>query len=304
MLKLKDTLSKRSPQLKTDIRKNINMYLVNEKNNLAQGNFSVVSEWTKTIFGFLKKTEGQKEVSPISSEEDFGVVISVGDGIVRVHGLSQAKAGEVLYFIDIFSGEKIYGIALNLEWDAIGVVLLGNDRSVKEGVFVYRTYDMFQVPVGPKLIGAIVDALGNSLNNSTNLNSGFARPRYVEMKAPGIMPRKSVNEPMRTGLKAIDSMIPVGRGQRELIIGDRQTGKTTIAIDTIILNKPNKQLVLSKNLFSVYVAVGQKRSTVVHLARTLIRRNAFEFCTIVSATASDSAALQYLAPYSGCAIGE
>jgi len=223
---------------------------------------------------------------------------------VRVHGLTSVKAGEVVYFLDVFSGERIYGIALNLEWNVVGVVLLGNDRSIREGVLAYRTFNMFTVPVGPHLIGSIVDALGNSLDSNVNLQAANIEKRFVEVKAPGIMPRKSVNEPMRTGLKAIDSMIPVGRGQRELIIGDRQTGKTTIAIDTIILNKPNKKLTLSKNLFSIYVAVGQKRSTVVHLVRTLIKRNAFEFCTVVSATASDSAALQYLAPYSGCAIGE
>jgi len=235
-----------------------------------------------------------------------GVVTSVGDGIAKVQGLQDVSSGEIVYFFNpIFSKFVLKGLALNLEKDNVGVVILGNDRYIQEGFFVTRSNKMLEVPVGYLLIGAIVDALGVSLDVTGEIiNHSKSTMRLIEVKAPGIIPRKSVNEPMRTGLKAVDSMIPIGRGQRELIIGDRQTGKTTIALDAILLNKYSATTSLTNALFSIYVAIGQKRSNIIQLVRNLRRRGAFGLCTIVSATSSDSAALQYLAPYSGCAIGE
>jgi F-type H+/Na+-transporting ATPase subunit alpha len=255
--------------------------------------WSPTSEWISGLNSALN----DEDISNLNLK-DSGLVISVTDGIARVYGLLEARAGEIITFPN-----NVKGLALNLEYDLVGVVILGNDQLVREGYVALRTNEMFRVPVGTDLIGAVVDAIGNPLDSGVSLND-VKEHRLVEVKAPGIIPRQSINEPMRTGLKAIDSMIPIGRGQRELIIGDRQTGKTTIAVDAIILNKPNVNIELSKNLFSVYVAVGQKRSSVVQIVGNLKRRKSFEFCTVVAATASDSAALQYLAPYAGCAIGE
>ncbi len=212
------------------------------------------------------------------------------------------RSGEIVHFT---SGVR--GLALNLSSDSVGVVILGDNRLVREGSIATRTNQMFSVAVGTGLIKRVVDALGNPIDsNMAKIKQVEFKifKTLVERKAPGIISRKSVFEPMRTGLKAIDSMIPIGRGQRELIIGDRQTGKTTVAIDAIILNKPNIKRSLVENLFSVYVAIGQKRSTVVQIVETLRKKKAFDFCTVVAATSSDAAALQYLSPYSGCAIGE
>jgi F-type H+-transporting ATPase subunit alpha len=228
---------------------------------------------------------------------NVGLVISVGDGIVQAYGLDNVKSGEIVEF-DV--GTK--GIIFNLTQTGVGIVVLGDDRAILAGSKVARTEEMLSIAVGGALLGFVVDALGNKLQVQSRVVGG--EKALVEVKAPGILPRKSVSESMGTGLKAIDSMIPIGRGQRELIIGDRQTGKTTIAIDAILVNKPAQQLDLTTNLFSVYVATGQKRSSVVQLVKNLQRRKAFGFCTVVSATASDSPALQYLSPYVGCAIGE
>ena len=204
--------------------------------------------------------------------------------------------------VEFSDGSK--GMALNLESDNVGVVIFGDDRAIKEGDTVKRTGAIVDVPVGKELLGRVVDALGNPIDGKGSLDKSLKRNR-VEVKAPGIIPRKSVNEPMQTGLKAIDSLIPVGRGQRELIIGDRQTGKTAVAIDTIINQKKiNESDDESKKLYCIYVAVGQKRSTVAQIVKTLEDAGAMEYTTIVSATASDSAPLQFLAPYTGCTMGE
>jgi F-type H+-transporting ATPase subunit alpha len=226
-----------------------------------------------------------------------GIVDSIGDGVAKIIGLFGLRAGEIVTF-----ESGVIGLALNLEKDFVGAVILGDDRLVEQGHDVFSEHDMFQVKVGLDLIKHVVDALGTPLD--ANIDFENFETKLVEIKAPGIIARKSVNEPLRTGLKSIDSMIPVGRGQRELIIGDRQTGKTTIAIDTIILNKPNVKSDLDKNLFSIYVAVGQKKSNVSKLVTVLLKKKAFDFGVVVSATSSDPAALQYVAPYSGCAIGE
>jgi len=251
-------------------------------------------EWSQ---GMLERIKGMSTLKTDLSNS--GLVVSVGDGIARVYGLADARAGEIISF-----DNDIRGVALNLEYNAVGVVILGDDRYIREGSIAQRTREMFKVRVGTDLIGRVVDALGNPIDGGAVSDESSGAKMLVEIKAPGIISRKSVSEPMRTGLKAIDSMIPIGRGQRELIIGDRQTGKTTIAVDTIILNRPNPRLPLDRQLFSVYVAVGQKRSTVAQLVTVLKRRKAFDFCTVVAATASDAAALQYLSPYSGTAIGE
>lgn len=252
-------------------------------------NFEKLDEWLNTLLP--EKDSQNNELG------DTGIVISVGDGIARVSGLENVKSGELVIF-----SNNLYGLVLNLEKDIVGVVILGDDSTVRAGDNVSLTGEMFKVNVGLDLIKHVVDALGNLLDTQTNITT--IEKKLVEVKAPGIITRKSVNEPLRTGLKAIDSMIPIGRGQRELIIGDRQTGKTTIAIDTIILNKPNMKNELNKNLFSIYVAIGQKRSNVSKLVSVLYKKKSFDFATVVSATASDPAALQYIAPYSGCAIGE
>jgi len=226
-------------------------------------------------------------------------VLSVGDGIARVHGLDNVQAGEMVEF-----STGIKGMALNLESDNVGVVIFGDDRSIKEGDVVKRTGAIVDVPVGKKLLGRVVDALGYPIDGKGGLDKKLEK-RRVEVKAPGIIPRQSVNQPMQTGLKALDTLIPIGRGQRELIIGDRQTGKTAIAIDTIINQKEiNKSGEEKNKLYCIYVAIGQKRSTVAQIVKTLEDAGAMEYTTIVAATASDPAPLQFLAPYTGCTMGE
>jgi F-type H+-transporting ATPase subunit alpha len=226
-------------------------------------------------------------------------VLSIGDGIARVYGLKNIQAEEMVEFS---SGLK--GMALNLEPDNVGVVVFGNDKLIREGDVVKRTGAIVDVPVGDSLLGRVVDALGNVIDGKGPLDKSIKRAR-VGIKAPGIIPRTSVKEPMQTGIKAVDSLVPIGRGQRELIIGDRQTGKTAIAIDTIINQKRfNDGTDEKKKLYCIYVAIGQKRSTVAQLLKRLTDADAMKYTIIVSATASDAAPLQYLAPYSGCAMGE
>jgi F-type H+-transporting ATPase subunit alpha len=230
--------------------------------------------------------------------KEFGTVISIGDGIARVFGLTKVQAGEMVEFN---SGVK--GMALNLETDNVGIVVLGNDREIQEGDIVKRTGSIVDVPIGHGMLGRVVDALGNPIDGEGPILSD--QRQRIELKAPGIIPRKSVHEPMQTGLKAVDSLVPIGRGQRELIIGDRQTGKTAIAIDTILNQKAAHEAGdLTKSLFCIYVAVGQKRSTVSNIVRLLREREALKYTIVIAATASDAAPLQFLAPYSGCAIGE
>jgi len=251
------------------------------------------SEVTKILKEQIKKFGEKAEVSEV------GQVLSVGDGIARVYGLDNVQAGEMVEF-----SAGLKGMALNLESDNVGVVIFGDDRSIKEGDVVKRTETIVDVPVGKKLLGRVVDGLGNPIDGKGDLDKKLER-RRVEVKAPGIIPRQSVNEPMQTGLKALDTLIPIGRGQRELIIGDRQTGKTAIAIDTIINQKEiNKSGEEKNKLYCVYVAIGQKRSTVAQIVKTLEDAGAMEYTTIVSATASDPAPLQFLAPYTGCSMGE
>jgi F-type H+/Na+-transporting ATPase subunit alpha len=251
------------------------------------------SEITKLLKDQIKNFGEKAEVSEI------GKVLSVGDGIARIYGLDNVQAGEMVEFDD---GSK--GMALNLESDNVGVVIFGDDRKIKEGDTVKRTNAIVDVPVGKELLGRVVDGLGSPIDGKGALSSKIQRKR-VEVKAPGIIPRQSVSEPMQTGLKSIDTLIPVGRGQRELIIGDRQTGKTAVAIDAIInqkkINESNDE---KKKLYCVYVAIGQKRSTVAQITKTLEEAGALKYTTIVAATASDAAPLQFLAPYTGCTIGE
>jgi len=229
---------------------------------------------------------------------EVGQVLSVGDGIARVYGLDSVKAGEMVEFPG-----GIKGMALNLERDNVGVVIFGEDRTIKEGDTVKRTGAIVDVPVGKGLLGRVVDGLGNPIDGKGPIQG--SERRLVELKAPGIIPRKSVNEPMQTGLKALDSLVPVGRGQRELIIGDRQTGKTAVAIDTFINQKPiNKGTDESRKLYCIYVAIGQKRSTVAQIVKTLQDYGALEYSIVVAATASEPAPLQYIAPYAGCVMGE
>jgi len=250
------------------------------------------SEISKVIKDQIKNFGKDAEVSEV------GQVLSVGDGIARIYGLDNVQAGEMVEF-----SEGTKGMALNLETDNVGVVIFGDDSKIKEGDTVKRTGEIVDAPVGKELLGRVVDGLGNPIDGKGPINS--KERKRVEVKAPGIIPRKSVNEPMQTGLKAIDSLIPIGRGQRELIIGDRQTGKTAIAIDTIInqkeINKSNDE---SKKLYCVYVAIGQKRSTVAQIVKTLEDAGAMEYSIVVAATASDPAPLQFLAPYTGCTMGE
>jgi len=251
------------------------------------------SEVTKILKEQIKKFGEKAEVSEI------GQVLSVGDGIARVYGLDNVQAGEMVEFS---SGVK--GMALNLENDNVGVVIFGDDKSIKEGDVVKRTGAIVDAPVGKNLLGRVVDALGNPIDGKGDLDKKIERKR-VDVKAPGIIPRQSVNQPMQTGLKAIDSLIPIGRGQRELIIGDRQTGKTAVAIDAIINQKEiNKSGEEKDKLYCIYVAIGQKRSTVAQILKSLEDAGAMEYTTIVSATASDPAPLQFLAPYTGCTMGE
>jgi F-type H+/Na+-transporting ATPase subunit alpha len=229
---------------------------------------------------------------------EVGQVLSVGDGIARVYGLDSVQAGEMVEFEN---GTK--GMALNLESDNVGIVIFGSDREIKEGQTVKRTGAIVDVPIGKEMLGRVVDALGNPIDGKGPIKSKL-RAR-VDVKAPGIIPRKSVHEPMATGLKAIDALIPIGRGQRELIIGDRQTGKTAVALDTILNQKPlNEGNDESQKLYCVYVAVGQKRSTVAQFVKVLEERGALEYSIIVAATASDPAPMQFLAPFSGCTMGE
>ncbi|MBC9206904.1 F0F1 ATP synthase subunit alpha [Roseomonas aerophila] len=230
---------------------------------------------------------------------EVGTVLTVGDGIARVYGLQNVMAGELVEF----PSAGLKGMALNLETDNVGVVIFGDDKNVKEGDTVQRTGDIVSVPTGRGLLGRVVDGLGNPIDGKGPLVD--VTQQIVEVKAPGIIPRKSVHEPMQTGIKAIDALIPIGRGQRELIIGDRQTGKTAVILDTIINQKPiNAGDDESKKLYAIYVAIGQKRSTVAQLVRTLEENGALEYSIVVAATASDPAPMQYLAPYTGCAMGE
>ena len=229
---------------------------------------------------------------------EVGTVLTVGDGIARVYGLQNVMSGELVEF----PGAGLKGMALNLETDNVGVVLFGDDKKVKEGDTVSRTGSIVDVTVGKGLLGRVVDGLGNPIDGKGPI---VGDRRLVEVKAPGVIPRKSVHEPMQTGIKAIDSLIPIGRGQRELIIGDRQTGKTAVIIDTIINQKPiNQGTDESKKLYCIYVAIGQKRSTVAQLVKQLEESGALEYTIVVAATASDPAPLQFLAPYTGCAMGE
>ena len=231
---------------------------------------------------------------------EVGRVLSVGDGIARVYGLDNVQAGEMVEFPG-----SIMGMALNLEADNVGVVIFGSDRDIKEGDNVKRTNAIVDVPAGDALLGRVVDALGNPIDGKGEIKA--AERRVADVKAPGIIPRKSVHEPMATGLKSVDAMIPIGRGQRELIIGDRQTGKTAVALDTILNQKSYNEAAgkdESKKLYCVYVAVGQKRSTVAQLVKKLEETGAIEYSIIVAATASDPAPMQFLAPYSACAMAE
>ena len=232
----------------------------------------------------IKNYKNEIEIS------DFGTVLQVGDGIARVYGLENCMAGELLEF----PGE-IYGMALNLEEDNVGAVILGSDTDIKEGDIVKPTGRVVEVPVGDQLIGRVVNALGQPIDGRGPAHTTEVRP--IEFPAPGVLQRKSVNQPLQTGIKAIDSMIPIGKGQRELIIGDRQTGKTAIAIDTIINQA-------KENVICIYVAIGQKKSTIAQLVQTLESKDAMKYTIIVSATASDVAPLQYIAPYAGCAMAE
>jgi F-type H+-transporting ATPase subunit alpha len=230
--------------------------------------------------------------------KELGTVISVGDGIAKVFGLDEAQAGETVEFQN-----GIKGMVLNLELDTVGIVIFGNDNEIKEGDKVKRTHQIMEVPTGPGLLGRVVDALGNPIDGKGPLKD--VTYKRVEIKAPGIIERQSVCEPMQTGIKAIDALVPIGRGQRELIIGDRQTGKTAIAIDTIINQKHiNSGSDETKKLYCIYVAIGQKRSTVVQVVKKLEQHGALDYTIVVAATASDPAPMQFLAPYTGCTMGE
>ncbi|MDA8893170.1 F0F1 ATP synthase subunit alpha [Hyphomicrobiales bacterium] len=248
------------------------------------------------ISAILKKKV--KEFGKEAEVSEIGQVLSVGDGIARIYGLDNVEAGEMVEFLG-----GIKGMALNLEEDNVGVVIFGDDSSIKEGDTVKRTGSIVEVPVGKGLLGRVVDSLGNPIDGKGPIES--TEKRRVDVKAPGIIPRKSVSEPMQTGLKAIDSLIPIGRGQRELIIGDRQTGKTAVAIDTILNQKEvNASGDENQKLYCIYVAIGQKRSSVAQIVKTLEENGALEYSIVVAATASEPAPLQFLAPFTGCAMGE
>ena len=250
------------------------------------------SEISSILKEQINKFDEKTEISEI------GQVLSVGDGIARVYGLDNVQAGEMVEFPN-----SIVGMALNLESDNVGVVIFGEDKNLKEGDIVKRTGRIVDTTVGKNLLGRVIDGLGNPIDGKGPIKSD--ERRVVDIRAPGIIPRQSVNEPMQTGIKAIDSLVPIGRGQRELIIGDRQTGKTAVAIDAIINQKQiNAGDDLSKKLFCIYVAIGQKRSTVAQIVKTLEENGALEYTVVVAATASEPAPLQYLAPYTGCTIGE
>lgn len=241
-------------------------------------------EISSVIKAQIKRYENKLEA------KDVGTIIQVGDGIARIHGLEKCMAGELLEFPD-----EVYGMVLNLEEDNVGAVLLGSDEHIKEGDTVKSTGRIVEVPVGDQMIGRVVNALGQAIDGKGPIKSEKYRP--VESDAPGVIDRKSVHQPLQTGIKAIDSMIPIGRGQRELIIGDKQTGKTAICVDTILNQK-------EENVICIYVAIGQKKSTVAQLVKTLEERGAMDYTIVVSASASEPAPLQYIAPYAGCAIGE
>src|SRR6202045_2232966 len=244
----------------------------------------------------------KKQIAAFDTEANVaetGQVLSVGDGIARVFGLQNCMAGEMVEF----PTAGLRGMALNLETDNVGVVIFGDDRAIREGDTVSRTGSIVDVPVGNGLLGRVVDGLGTPIDGKGPLTD--VHRMRVEVKAPGIIPRKSVHEPVQTGIKAIDSLVPIGRGQRELIIGDRQTGKTAVAIDTILNQKGvNAGTDESKKLYCVYVAIGQKRSTVAQIVKTLQDYGALEYSIVVAATASEPAPLQFLAPYTGCTMGE
>ena len=248
------------------------------------------------ISEILEKEIG--EIDQLGQLQEIGYVVTVTDGIAKIYGMDDVQAGEMVEFE---SGVK--GLALNLEIDMVGVVIIGDDNAVCQGDKVKRTGEILKTPVGMPMIGRVVDALGNPIDGKGDIQTKDYR--QVEVKAPGIIGRKSVHEPVQTGIKSIDALIPIGKGQRELIIGDRQTGKTAIAIDTII-NQKNAHLqnIEDEKIYCVYVAIGQKRSTIARIAKKLEEAGAMEYTTIVSATASDSAALQFLSPYTGCSIGE
>jgi len=267
---------------------------------LAAGFHSSQAYNKKLNFGesFVVLEEKISKISQLNNIQEFGTVISIGDGIARVFGLSKVQAGEMVEF-----SSGVRGMALNLETDNVGVVVLGNDRQIQEGDVVKRTGAIVDVPIGEEMLGRVFDALGNPIDGHGPVRT--ERRQRIEIKAPGIIPRKSVHEPMQTGLKAVDCLVPIGRGQRELIIGDRQTGKTAIAIDTIINQKKNFETGdTDKQLFCIYVAIGQKRSTVANIVKILRDNGAMRYTIVVAATASEAAPLQFLAPYSGCAVGE
>ena len=249
------------------------------------------------ISAILKKQIAEFEASADMAET--GIVLSVGDGIARIHGLDNCMAGEMLEFAN-----GTIGMALNLERDNVGAVIFGEDRGIREGDTVKRTGAIVEVPVGKELLGRVVDALGNPIDGKGPIEA--KERRLVDVKAPGIIPRKSVHEPMLTGLKVIDALIPIGRGQRELIIGDRQTGKTAIILDTFLNQKRYNETAKDENdkLYCIYVAVGQKRSSVAQFVKILEDTGALEYSIVIAATASEPAPLQYLAPYTGCAMGE
>jgi len=238
-------------------------------------------------------------INQVNDLKEFGTVISIGDGIARVFGLLKVQAGEMVEF----SRSGVKGMALNLETDNVGIVVLGNDREIMEGDVVKRMGSIVDVPIGDEMLGRVLDALGDPIDGKGPIKS--TRRSRVEIKAPGIIPRKSVHEPMQTGLKSVDSLVPIGRGQRELIIGDRQTGKTAVAVDTIINQKRYFDSgETDKQLYCIYVAIGQKRSTVSNICNTLEKYGSMNYTIVVNSSASEAAPLQFLAPYSGCAIGE
>src|ERR1700678_4757135 len=261
----------------------------------SQGILSMAIKATEISDLIKQRIENFKGVT---EARNVGTIVSVTDGIVRVHGLADARYGEMLEFAD-----NTFGLALNLEQDSVGAVVLGDYTHISEGQEVKTTGRILEVPVGPELLGRVVDALGTPIDGKGPINSTLKSP--LERVAPAVIFRKSVSQPVQTGLKAIDSLVPIGRGQRELIIGDRQTGKTAVAIDTFINQKAvNQGSDESKKLYCIYVAIGQKRSTVAQIVKTLEDSGAMEYSIVVAATASDPAPLQYLAPFSGCAMGE
>jgi len=289
MQALRTGLQRAAPQLQQTLSRGLRV----SAPAAAKKGQALVSELSSIIESKLLDYGGEVQL------EEIGKVLAIGDGIARVYGLQSVQAGEMVEF-----DSGLRGMALNLENDNVGVVVFGNDRAIKEGDTVKRTGAIIDLSVGDGLLGRVVDGLGDPIDGLGPLTGQLSRQR-IEVKAPGIIARQSVHEPMESGLKAVDSLVPVGRGQRELIIGDRQTGKTAVAIDTIINQKTiNAAGDDKKSLYCIYVAVGQKRSTVAQLMKTLADQGAMEYTTIVAATASDAAPLQFLAPYTGCAVGE